>query len=331
MRILRLLLVCGFLWSTAAAAVGESQLAPVPAAQAQPGLMDNLHASVLFSGLVTSEDGERYGYYFRMRRNLGRFWATALVVRAKNNKVILFEDAEAILEDGSKASWRVGRAFVRYNPINDSWIFGVKPEGRAGFNFRVDMLKPGTNTRETHALHKGITLEITQTSRVNGHLQTTDGEVFVTAPHAWFRQVVLKEQMALDSTLMGLFCRFSDGSGFYAARLPEKSALRGAVAGWRDASGQSQEMSQFVQVHKGEDGVWKVMLSAPKRELSFVNALLPPPESGFVRQPELVAGFFDYQNTTGFCAFSEDFIGGQRFFPALATQEKPQAAVLMAG
>ncbi len=261
------------------------------------------HANWIFTGVVTNESGESYGYFFQMQRHDEQFHTIAALFDGQTKGVILLDESDAIIHDPTPYNWHVGRAFMRFNPINNSWIFGLKTQDNKGFNFKVDMLKQMGNTSVVQALRPGVELLVNQTSHLNGHVQAGNDskEQFVTAKNAWFRQVWLTAHQDQSHPFTGVLCRFTDGSGFYSMNMIAPDALRGAVAGWCDEQGISAAMSQFISVKQDAKGPWHIRVTSPSVHLVL---------SEFIKKDSVVAGFVEEGKTPGFCMLSNDAIGG---------------------
>ncbi|CDZ77461.1 hypothetical protein BN59_01744 [Legionella massiliensis] len=267
-----------------------------------------LQAYWVFSGIVTNENGEHYDYYFQMQRKDTQFHALATLIDSQSKAVLLFEESDATVENFVATNWHVGKIFMHFNPINNSWVFGVKTKENKGFNFKVDMLGQTKITPLNHDLRSGVELSVNQTGRLNGHLQTDEKsskDQFVTAAKAWFKQIWVSKSQDTMHPLTGVLCQFNDGSGFYAVNLQEPDALRGAVAGWRDVQGTAIPMSQFVSIKENEAGQWSIQISSPKVLLSLQDALAKTGE-----KHQLIAGLTE-GDRPGFCTISRDEIGGQ--------------------
>lgn len=258
-----------------------------------------------FSGLVRNENGELFNYYFQMQRKAINFHAIATLIDAKSQEVLVFEESTKTIEKPDLFNWRVGQSFLQFNPINNSWVFGVKTKNKNGFNFKVDLLQ-AENNPESQFLRSGVELSVNQTGRLNGHVQLAEGvkEQFVTAPKAWFKQVTVHQSQSGQHSLTGILCQFDDGSGFYSVNLPEEDALRGAIAGWRDEQGTPVSMSQFVSVQEKIDNSWQVRIQYPRVNFTMKDILAD--KEGEKRH--LAAGMTQ-GDRRGFCAISHDAIG----------------------
>lgn len=265
---------------------------------------DSMQAYWVFSGMVTNESGERFNYYFQMQRKEQHLHAVAMLMDSQTRKVLIFEHGYTGSAHFAIPNWRVGRIFLQFNPISNSWVFGVKEKANRGFNFKVDMLSQKINTPTIQDLRTGVELLVNQTGHLNGHLQTgeTSKDQFVTAPKAWFKQMWVNKPQANSHPLTGVLCQFNDGSGFYSVNLQEADALRGAVAGWRNDEGISLPMSQFVSVHALQGDTWQIGVSSPKVHLSLENSLANE------NQNQLIAGLAEGK-MPGFCAITKDEIG----------------------
>ncbi|WP_173237552.1 hypothetical protein [Legionella antarctica] len=255
-----------------------------------------------FSGMVTNESGERYGYFFQMQRQGSDFHSKTALIDGQTNKLVLFYEGTEKIDNSTQLNWQVGRSFIRYNPINDSWVFGVKDENEKGFNFKVDMLKQANiNAHETSILRPGVELQALQTSRLNGHVQTGAGskEQFVTGNNAWFGKLWFSKDQKSPHDISTTFCRLSDDNGFYSANLKEADATGAAVAGWRDASGNKVKMSQFLSIKSIAKDQCLLSLGLPKLNLKVLNTLNEVDKS-----PLSIAGF-SKENPKGFCFVTE--------------------------
>ena len=270
----------------------------------EPLPLDPIHANWAFSGVVTSESGENYGYFFQMQRDGDEFHTIAALFDGQNKQPILLDESQAVISQPTPYNWHVGRAFLRFNPINDSWIFGLKTEDKKGFNFKVDMLKQDDTIPAALDLRPGVELLVNQTSHLNGHIQAgkDSKEEFVTSKNAWFRQVWLKENQEKSQPFRGVLCRFNDGSGFYSVNMLEADALRGAVAGWRNEEGISAVMSQFINVKQDVKGPWHIRVASPSLHLVL---------SDFIEKNSVIAGFITEGKAPGFCMLSNGVLGGK--------------------
>lgn len=266
-----------------------------------PQVVEPLIGSWTISGMVTNESGDRYGYFFQVQRQDSDFHVKTALIDGQTNKLVLFYENKETIDNPSALNWHVGRSFIRYNPINDSWIFGVKAEDNKGFNFKVDMLKQANEVNETLILRPGVELQALQTSRLNGHIQigSEPKEQFVTGNNAWFGKLKLSQDQKSSHDISTTFCRLSDDNGFYSANLKEADATRGAVTGWRDATGNKVKMSQFLSIKPLADKQCMLSLGMPKLNLKLINTL------NTEEQTSLSIAGFSKDKSNGFCVITE--------------------------
>lgn len=261
-----------------------------------------------FSGTVTNESGDRYGYFFQMQRQGSNFHAKTALIDGQTNKLLLFYEGDEKIDEASALDWHVGRSFMRHNPINDSWIFGLKLEDKKGFHFKVDMLNQDNTVEETQVLRPGVELQAIQTSRLNGNVQigVDNKEQFVTGNKAWFGKLWFSKDQKTAHDISTTFCRLGNDNGFYSANLKEADATGAAVAGWRDATGGKVKMSQFVSIKNLGNNESLLHVGLPKLHMKLFNTLKTADKS-----PLWLAGFSkDKENLSGFCYASEQSFAG---------------------
>lgn len=258
----------------------------------------------VFSGTVTNESGEHYSYYFQMQRKDTQFHVIVTLIDNQSHNVLLFEESEATIEQPQTSNWRVGRAFLQFNPITNSWIFGAKTKNQTGFNFKVDMLKRAEQTTVTQNLRTGLEFSINQTGPLNGHLQAGEEskEQFVTAEKAWFRKLWVSKVQEGLYPLTSVLCQFNDGSNFYALNVQEEGVIKNTVASWHDGQGISIPISQAVTIKQIEESVWHIRVPSSKIRLSLQDALI---KEGDTHQ--LIAGQTEGMKS-GFCSISKEKI-----------------------
>lgn len=272
--------------------------------------IEPLVGSWSFSGMVTDESGNRYGYFFQMHRQEEHFQVKTALIDDQNQLKLFYEDSEDLIS-AAPLNWHIGHSFIRYNPINDSWIFGVKLGNGQGYNFKVDMLKEEDNDSKPLTLRPGVELQALQTSRLNGHIKIEKDvkEQFVTGNNAWFGKVWFSRKQNTPHEISTTFCRLSNDNGFYSANLKEEDATGAAVAGWRDPLGNKVKMSQFVSIKNQADNQCLLHVGLPKLDLNVINTLKQEDQNSLS-----VAGFS--KDNKGFCfvieqSFSEIKTPGQ--------------------
>jgi hypothetical protein len=260
------------------------------------------HANWVFSGMVMNESGEHYAYFFQMQRHGNDFHVVSALFDAQTKALVLMDEGDASIKDPELNNWHVGRSFLRFNAINDSWIFGLKTHDKKGFNFKVDMLNQPEHNPVVQGLRAGVEAIVSPTGQLNGHVQVgNEGrEQFVSAKNAWFRQIWISNAQTQSHQLTSVLCRFDDGSGFYSMNMLEPDAVRGAVAGWFDAQGMPSAMSQFINVKEEPDGSWHIRVTSPNLHLTLSDA---------IKQRFIVAGFVTEKDQQGFCVLNKDSMG----------------------
>jgi hypothetical protein len=259
----------------------------------------------IFSGVATNENGERFGYFFQMKRQGCDLHAKTALIDGQTNKLILFYEGHDTLGDLSSLNWHVGSSFMRYNPINDSWIFGVKMANKQGFNFKVDTLKKENDTTDTRELKPGVELQALETTRLNGHITGIDNkEQFVTGNKAWFARIRLSKAQKEGPAINTTFCRLNDNNGFYAAKLKESASYKSAIASWRDPAGAKLKMSKFISIQSLANDECLLHVGSPKLDMKLYNTL-----KGGGDASHALAGFSS-QVPMGFC-----FVEEQSFLP----------------
>lgn len=274
--------------------------------------LEPLVGSWSFSGMVTDESGERYGYFFQMHRQGVQFQVKTALIDGQTNQLKFFYEGSEVVSKSAPLNWHVGRSFMRYNPINDSWIFGVKLANAQGFNFKVDMMKEAKNDNENLVLRPGVELQALQTSRLNGHIKIdTDGkEQFVTGNNAWFGKLWFSKKQNSPHDVSTTFCRLSNDNGFYSANLKEADATGAAIAGWRDPAGNKVKMSQFISIKNQANNQCLLHIALPKLNLNVINTLKQDEKI-----PRSVAGFS--KDNKGFCFVTEQTFAELKEIPAL--------------
>lgn len=266
--------------------------------------LQELQTECVFFGTVMNENGEHYNYYFQLHREFNSFSSLAILIDAQTEKVLVYDQSKATIENPEINNWQVGNAFLQFNTITNDWVFGIKTKDKKGFNFKADMLENMKKPLHTFDLRVGMEFVINQTGHLNGHIFTEQQEQFVTGQKAWFRQIWLSKPQATLHPLVGVLCQFNDGNAFYALNLMEPDALQGALAGWRSPDGTAMTMSQFVSVKatKEKEGMWSIDIAAPAVKLLLQNLL-----TEYAEQQVIVGLTKDMR--PGFCAISKDTIG----------------------
>lgn len=270
-------------------------------AEEPPKSLEPLVGSWTFSGTVHNERGERYGYFFQVQRQGSDVHAKTALIDAKQNKLVMFYEADDKIDNTNELNWHVGKSFIRYNSINDSWVFGVKTEQKLGFNFKVDMLKGPTIDHNMISLHPGVELQALQTSQLNGHIAFGEEakDEFVTANKAWFGKLSFSKEQKASHDISTTFCGLGNENGFFSANLKKDDATAAVIAGWRDPLGNKVKMSQFISLKPLDDHSSMLNVALPKLSMKLYNSL-----NSEGQKTGSMAGFSD-SDPKGFCVVTE--------------------------
>lgn len=269
-------------------------------AELAPKIQEPLVGSWTFSGMVTNESGDKYGYFFQMQRQGSDFHAKTALIDSKTNKLLLFYEGDETINQTNSLNWHVGSSFIRYNPINDSWIFGLKLKDKKGFNFKVDMLKQTNTPNETQVLKPGVELQAIQSSRLNGHMQidASEKEQFVTGNKTWFGKLWFSKDQTVSQEISTTFCRLGNENGFYSANIKRNDSAKTTVSKWLDASGSAVKMSPFISIKSLGNNESMLKVGWPKLNLKLYNTLKHEDNA-----PLSIAGFS--KNPSEFCFVTE--------------------------
>lgn len=281
------------LWADQSDKTSSSYLVPIP--------KPPTHVNWTFTGLASTENGEYYGYFFIMQQENQLLRARVGLLDQRTNSLIFYYENESEMDNLSELKWKVGKAFLKHNLINESWVFGVKNLDNKGFNFKVDMLQKSDQVDQTQSLRSGIDFIIRPMNRLNGHIQIgkNSKEQFVMADNGWFVKSWLSTEQSVPHKVRGIFCRMNDGSGFYSTVLQEQDAKHAALAEWLSPEGSAIKMSQFVAVDLTTPEACRIKISVPQFNIKFNNLLFSQSI-----HPGLYAGFFK-DGYKGFCLLNE--------------------------
>lgn len=259
------------------------------------------YASWVFLGMVENEIGEVYNYFFELQRRDQVFHAEVAIFDYQTKKMLLSDNSVVTIENPSDFNWMIGKVFLRYNEITNSWVFGLKESNKIGFNFKVSMLNKPEDYPLTRYFHDGIAFVVVQAGQLNGHV-SFDGkeEQFVTAKNTWFRQIWLKNDPKNLRSLNSLLCRFNDGRGLYSIQVLDAVKERDSIAGLFDSDGKAMNVSQFVQLENFQDSSWHINVSTPKMNLQLIDIF---------QKNDIVAGYIHASDNHGFCMLINDEIG----------------------
>lgn len=258
------------------------------------------------SGLVENDSGFHYGYYFVVIREANQFNVFANVMDLKTGKVLFSEQEHAIIDVGNRLgiNLKMKNAFLRYNDINDSWVFGL--DQSPGFNLRLESL-----AHEDYTIRHldGVSFYSLQSKRVNGQLTIADKNEFVTAKNAWLTHE-WSDKVSQDLLIQRLMCRFYDGKGLILMRGYKANKVTFDLATLLEPNGENAPVSQFSVVSQSNPSLWEVSLLSPKMKFKIET-----PKSQSLAQKNETAYFYSglvktpNQKIEGYCLISKDKMG----------------------
>lgn len=229
----------------------------------------------VFSGMLTNENNIHYGYYFEIERHNEDIHTLSALINVENKSLIFVEESDAKIKDQNTLNWQVGNSYFGLNAATHRFVVGVNTDKHTGFGFRIDTLNEQMDMNKSKALRNGLMLNVSELGRLTGHVYLGSGEEeFVMAKHAWLRQIDVNKLASNQRhhDLTNVLCQFEDGSSFYVAHLPQNDALRGFMAGGKDAKGKNIRMSQFVKI-KELPHEWDLSISLPEKHVHFSDLL----------------------------------------------------------
>lgn len=256
-----------------------------------------------FSGIVFDESNERYGYSFLVLREGNLFKVVTQVVSMGTGKELFHYLAEKEIQNSDQqgVNLKIDNAFLRYNEVNDSWVFGVNQT--QGFNFRVEANQKYRYQVEHVA---GVSFYSLQGMRVNGQLSLSDKNVFVVAKNAWLSHQ-WRDPLSNLYHINRVYCRFGEDKGLLLEQINEGKQRLFDGATLLDASGKQDSVSQFVQLNKLQNSKWEIHVLSPKLDL-IVEGVSPLDLKNPYGSLSLYAGIIQKAPsvTGGFCILTED-------------------------
>ena len=296
-------LLCFFIFfvifvSRADAIETPEQTTPNQPLQSSP--LKDIQGILVFAGSVSTETGESYDYFLQVKRQANDLTSITYLMDAQTKTMVFMENGQAQLTaESAEDEWTIGHSFLRYNPINRSWILGLDKGNQLGFNLKLDMLNQPNQLSEPQILSQGLKVRMIRTGQVNGSIQFKEDSpaLFVSGKNAWFRQLMLNEAHLPLPEIQGLLCRFDDGSQLYAMSLDKTKTLSNSFSAWLSPEGKNLALSQSIEVKHQAQGDWIIHL--PHRKLSLeLNELL--------KYQSLSMGYMKSKTQPGFCVISQD-------------------------
>lgn len=241
----------------------------------------------MFSGKVTTEEGQPYIYMFTFKRknNQWRVFVN-LIDLITQKEVLLYQYTEKdtsikVFQEHKQNTmmWRVGKAFMNYNVIGDSWFFGVMDE-KNGFNFRVKGIRnyvlnghqgylQWLNENAFQASYSAQNMEI------NGHLTLDENNTFVTGENSWFEHrwgsILAGHQTAKYALIT---CRFGDNTGLMLYEWlgnKNKKSTRLKTGTYQDALNHQKTLSDFYLSRSVKTQQWTISVPALNMHITALS------------------------------------------------------------
>lgn len=262
----------------------------------------------VFTGEVESEEGNKYAYMYLLKRN-NDTWAvfTNIVDLATQKEVLRYKDkstkSEVSISD-ELMQWKVGNAFMKYNVISDSWLFGLLDE-KNSFNFRLKGVRNyvlngdnGYLVREK-STQNFVASYSAQSMNINGHLTLDGKSSFVTGKNSWFEHrwgMLLSRHKATKYAL--ITCRFNDNTGlmlyeWFGSKDFWPSRLKTGT--YQNALDKKVLVSNFWLNKSTKTNQWFISIPALKINISAEGDAIPEYDVIQVRK----------SNKEGYCFVSE--------------------------
>lgn len=238
-----------------------------------------------FTGTLSTDKGESYNYIFVLNREGEIYNVITQVISLSDNKKVLFREFHT--DTGSfkeKLTFRVGKAFITYNKINDSWTFGID-DSQYGFNLRAKAIRPYAlnqlKTASKRYNHIGKSYYSAQDMTVNGTLTLEGKSVFVTGKHTWLDHFWFTPKITPQHYANQWFsCRFDNNSGLLMEFQVNKYGQ--AIASSKTA---------IFQDRMGAQPLNRFYLNALGRSINFPNSQFKFPINWRVSVPRLKMRF----------------------------------------
>lgn len=273
----------------------------------------------MFTGEAETEEGNKYAYMFQLRRDNDTMSVFANIVDLATQKQVLqykHKNQKPFLKKESKdsdepMSWKVGKAFVKYDPISDSWIFGVLDD-KNSFNFRVKGVRNYVlNGKEGYLVQEKGTKNFqasysAQSMNMNGHLTLEGKSSFVTGKNSWFEHrwgTALSRHNATKYAL--ITCRFNDNTGLMLYEWfgsKEFWPERLKTGTYQNAFDEKVLLSNFsltkLMSRTAKTNQWRISIPALKMNISASGDVIP----GYDAKYNIV---HIKNNKEGYCFLSE--------------------------
>lgn len=220
------------------------------------------------SGLLENEQAEIFAYYFVVQRVNDKFTYFTQIISLQTGKVIFKYSQTATISLATRQgiNFKIADGFLRYNEINNSWIFGV--DSKKGYNLRVESLQVGSYNVSHLNLISFYTL---QSKRVNGQLSLGGRSDFVISNNAWLSHQWRSFSVEQSIQVERLLCRFVDNQGVMLVRAYLNNDVIFSLADLLGSHGESHPVSQFSLLSKMATNLWQVKLFSPKKVFDIIT------------------------------------------------------------
>lgn len=242
-----------------------------------------------FTGEAETEDGNKYAYMYQLKRTHEMLRVFANIVNLNTQKEVLrYKHKRKIsatsLSESEPIQWKVGKAFMKYNAISDSWLFGILNDEN-GFNFRLKgvrnyvlngkegYLVQGKDTKNFEASYSA------QSMNINGHLTLDGKSIFVTGKNSWFEHrwgMVLSRHNATKYAL--ITCRFNDNTGLMLYEWfgsEDFWPVRLKTGTYQNALDKKILVSNFSLIKSTKTQHWLISIPALKINISAATDTIP--------------------------------------------------------
>lgn len=239
------------------------------------------HEIWMFSGETETDDNKTYAYVFTLKRDFKEWYVFINIVDLATHKAVLHNEFEQLQTDEDKIikdnRYQIGKAFMQYNAISDSWLFGLSGQ-KNSFNFRVKGVRHyvlnGTqgyldaNKKNDHAQASYSA----QSMNMNGQLTLDSQSRFVSGKNTWFehRWREFSEQNTQKYAL--ITCRFSDNTGLMLYEWFGKKDLwptRIKTGTYQDALDHKTIVTNFSLAKSAKMNAWFVSVPALNMSLKM--------------------------------------------------------------
>lgn len=251
----------------------------------------------MFTGEIETEEGNKYAYMFRLKRkkteneNEQKLSVFANIVDlSSNNQVLVYKHTKRVKVKASVSTtpeaqflqWKVGKAFMKYNVIGDSWMFGILDDAN-GFNFRVKGIRTYVlNGKEGYLLQQKNSFAASysaQNMSINGHLTLEGKSNFVAGKNSWFEHHWGTGLSGQNTSKYALItCRFNDNTGlmlyeWFGAKDFWPGRLKTGT--YQNALDKKVLVSNFSLVKSAKTNQWLISIPGLKLNISALSDSIP--------------------------------------------------------